>query len=360
MVSNQVLQTTLENTVKATGAAAAVFESTGKLIASGGSMPNVDPEVIRDMVRSGLAEDQNDDVMMSRCRDEADTVYVAVVSRNTPNAVMTLTLLHNQIEALAAAYKEKMDKDGFIKNLILDNLLQIDIYNRAKRLHIDLAAKRAVFIVEAAGYENVVSETLRDLPVQYPGDFFTTVDEENVVIVHELKENDPVKELRTYAEKLLGELNEAGADVRVSYGAVVGEIKEVSKSYKEAKLALDVGKIFYADKKIVAFNNLGIGRLIYQLPLNLCRMFIREIFGEKTPDQFDKETITTINKFFENNLNVSETSRQLFIHRNTLVYRLDKIQKNTGLDLRAFDDAITFKIALMVVKYMEYMKKIDY
>ena len=169
-----------------------------------------------------------------------------------------------------------------------------------------------------------------------------------------------MKELRTYAEKLLGDLNEAGADVRVSYGAVVGEIKEVSKSYKEAKLALDVGKIFYADKKIVAFNNLGIGRLIYQLPLNLCRMFIREIFGEKTPDQFDKETITTINKFFENNLNVSETSRQLFIHRNTLVYRLDKIQKNTGLDLRAFDDAITFKIALMVVKYMEYMKKIDY
>ena len=360
MVSNQVLQTTLENTVKATGAAAAVYESTGKMIASGGSMPNVDPEVIRDMVRSGLTEDQNEDVLMSRCRDEADTVYVAAVSRNTPNAVMTLTLLHNQIEALAAAYKEKMDKDGFIKNLILDNLLQIDIYNRAKRLHIDLAAKRAVFIVEASGYENVVSEALRDLPVQYPGDFFTTVDEENVVIVHELKENDPVKELRTYAEKLLGQLTEVGADVRVSYGAVVGEIKEVSKSYKEAKLALDVGKIFYADKKIVAFNNLGIGRLIYQLPLNLCRMFIREIFGDKTPDQFDKETITTINKFFENNLNVSETSRQLFIHRNTLVYRLDKIQKNTGLDLRAFDDAITFKIALMVVKYMEYMKKIDY
>ena len=361
MVSNQVLQATLENTVRATGAAAAVYESSGKLIASGGDMGSVDAGVIRDMVKSGLSENQVDDVLMSRCRDEADTIYVAAVSRNTPNAVMTLTLLHNQIEALAAAYKEKMDKDGFIKNLILDNLLQIDIYNRAKRLHIDLTARRAVFIIEAAGCETIVSEMLRNLPGQNPGDFYTTVDEENVVIVHELKEGeDAAGELRTFAERLRKDLVAIGADVRVSYGAVVGEIKEVSKSFKEAKLALDVGRIFYEDKNIVAFNNLGIGRLIYQLPLNLCRMFIKEIFGEKTPDQFDKETIVTINKFFENNLNVSETSRQLFIHRNTLVYRLDKIQKNTGLDLRAFDDAITFKIALMVVKYMEYMKKIDY
>ena len=361
MVSNQVLQATLENTVKATGAAAAVFESSGKMIVSGGDLGKIDPEVISRMAKSGLVEDQADDVIMSRCQDEADTVYIVAVSRNSPNAVMTLSLLHGQIEALAAAYKEKLDKDGFIKNLILDNLLQIDIYNRAKKLHIDLAAKRAVFIVEAAGCETIVSETLRGLPAQNAGDFFTTVDEENVVIIHELKNTEePAAELKEFAEKLRRDLVAAGADVRVSYGAIVDEIKEVSKSFKEAKLALDVGKIFYEDKQIVAFNNLGIGRLIYQHPLNLCRMFIKEIFGEKTPDQFDRETITTINKFFENNLNVSETSRQLFIHRNTLVYRLDKIQKNTGLDLRAFDDAITFKIALMVVKYMEYMKKIDY
>lgn len=153
---------------------------------------------------------------------------------------------------------------------------------------------------------------------------------------------------------------ETMSPVRVAYGTIVSEIKEVSRSYKEAKMALEVGKIFYEDKYITGYSSLGIGRLIYQLPMPLCRMFIKEIFEDKSPDEFDDETITTINKFFDNSLNVSETSRQLYIHRNTLVYRLDKLQKSTGLDLRIFEDAITFKIALMVVKYMKYMEKMDY
>ena len=140
----------------------------------------------------------------------------------------------------------------------------------------------------------------------------------------------------------------------------MNEIKEVSRSYKEAKMALEVGKIFFVDRKIVAYNALGIGRLIYQLPIPLCKMFIKEIFVDVSPDDFDEETLETISKFFENNLNVSETSRQLFIHRNTLVYRLDKLDRATGLDLRVFDDAITFQIALMVVKYMKYMEKLDF
>ena len=149
-------------------------------------------------------------------------------------------------------------------------------------------------------------------------------------------------------------------NVRIAYGTIVNDIKEVSKSYKEAKLALDVGKIFFDEKEVIAYSALGIGRLIYQLPIPLCKMFIREIFEGKSPDEFDEETLTTINKFFENSLNVSETSRQLYIHRNTLVYRLDKLQKSTGLDLRVFEDAITFKIALMVVKYMKYMETLEY
>lgn len=147
-----------------------------------------------------------------------------------------------------------------------------------------------------------------------------------------------------------------GKEIRVSYGTIVSELKEVSRSYKEACLALDVGKIFFKEHTIIAYSVLGIGRLIYQLPIPLCKMFIQEIFKDRSPDEFDEETLTTINKFFENNLNVSETSRQLYIHRNTLVYRLDKLQKATGLDLRIFEDAITFKIALMVVEYMNYME----
>ena len=153
---------------------------------------------------------------------------------------------------------------------------------------------------------------------------------------------------------------EAMVKVRVGYGNRVHNLQDIAKSYQEAKMALEVGRIFYAERETIAYSLLGIGRLIYQLPIPLCKMFIKEIFEAKSPDDFDEETLTTINKFFENSLNVSETSRQLYIHRNTLVYRLDKLQKSTGLDLRVFEDAITFKIALMVVKYMKYMESLEY
>ena len=177
----------------------------------------------------------------------------------------------------------------------------------------------------------------------------------------ELEPNDGHVELEKIAQNLYNLLTEEGEEgVLIAYGTIVNDIKEVSKSYKEAKLALDVGKIFFSERNVIAYSALGIGRLIYQLPIPLCKMFIREIFEGKSPDDFDEETLTTINKFFENNLNVSETSRQLYIHRNTLVYRLDKLQKSTGLDLRVFEDAITFKIALMVVKYMNYMESLEY
>lgn len=187
------------------------------------------------------------------------------------------------------------------------------------------------------------------------------MDENNVIVVKELAEGEGNREIERTARALETYLEKEGVqNVRIAYGTVVHEIKEVSRSYKEAKMALDVGKIFFDERDVIAYSELGIGRLIYQLPIPLCKMFIREIFGGKSPDDFDEETLTTIHKFFENSLNVSETSRQLFIHRNTLVYRLDKLQKSTGLDLRVFEDAITFKIALMVVKYMKYMETFEY
>ena len=204
-------------------------------------------------------------------------------------------------------------------------------------------------------------ETVRSLFSTKTRDFITAVDEKNIILVKEVKPGETYDELEKTACMIVDMLNtEALARVSVAFGTIVNEIKDVSRSYKEAKMALDVGKIFYSTKNVVAYSKLGIGRLIYQLPLPLCRMFIKEIFDGRSPDEFDDETLTTINKFFENSLNVSETSRQLYIHRNTLVYRLDKLQKSTGLDLRIFEDAITFKIALMVVKYMKYMENMDY
>ena len=193
------------------------------------------------------------------------------------------------------------------------------------------------------------------------GDFVTAVDEKSIIIVKELTATDNYPQVDKIANMILTTLGiEKDGRTHIAYGTIVKAVKEVSRTYKEARMALDVGKIFFGDREVIAYSSLGIGRLIYQLPIPLCKMFIREIFDGKSPDDFDEETLTTINKFFENSLNVSETSRQLYIHRNTLVYRLDKLQKSTGLDLRVFEDAITFKIALMVVKYMKYMETLDY
>lgn len=281
---------------------------------------------------------------------------------SSDDAYMVGKMAAFQIQNLLVAYKERFDKDNFIKNLLLDNLLLVDIYNRAKKLHISTEVRRVVFLLETEHDKDGVSlESVRTILGNKPGDFVTAVDEKSIIVVKELEAEEGYAQMNQAAQSILECLpQEKRRESPIAYGTIVNEIKEVSRSYKEARMALDVGKIFFDERDIIAYSSLGIGRLIYQLPIPLCKMFIREIFDGKSPDDFDEETLTTINKFFENSLNVSETSRQLYIHRNTLVYRLDKLQKSTGLDLRVFEDAITFKIALMVVKYMKYMENMDY
>ena len=294
--------------------------------------------------------------------DEHQLEYVILARGETDDVYMIGKLAAFQIQNLLVAYKERYDKDNFIKNLLLDNLLLVDIYNRAKKLHIETDVRRVVFIIETKNEKDTNAlETVCSLFSGKTKDFITAVDEKNIILVKELKPNETYDDMTRTAKVILDMLNtEAMTKAHVAFGTIINEIKDVSRSYKEAKMALDVGKIFYSGRNVVAYSNLGIGRLIYQLPMPLCKMFIREIFDGKSPDDFDEETLTTINKFFENSLNVSETSRQLYIHRNTLVYRLDKLQKSTNLDLRIFDDAITFKIALMVVKYMKYMENQEF
>jgi len=256
--------------------------------------------------------------------------------------------------------KEK--KFFLVKNLLLDNLLLVDIYSRAKKLHIENNIRRIVYLVETnIDKEMNVVEIVRSIFPAKTKDFVTAVDEKSIILVKELREKENMEDIEKIAKTIADMLNiEMNSKVFISIGTVVSDLKDVSRSYKEAKMALEVGKIFETEKHIVNYERLGIGRLIYQLPLPLCRMFIKEVLHGLTIDDFDDETLATVNKFFENNLNVSETSRQLYIHRNTLVYRLDKLQKMTGLDLRNFDDAIIFKITLMVSKYMIYMDKMSY
>ena len=268
----------------------------------------------------------------------------------------------SNIQNLITAYKERFDRNNFFQNLILDNLLLVDIYNRAKKLHIEIQKPRVVLLLEIpAGKENYAMEFLKSMFSAQSGDYVTAVDENTLIVIKQVEAKDSYAEVVEVAETTVAMMNtEAMINVRVAYGTIVEELKDVSKSYKEAKMALDVGKIFYAEKTVTAYSTLGIGRLIYQLPINLCEMFIEEIFGGKVPEELDEETLTTINTFLENNLNVSETSRQLYVHRNTLLYRLEKLEKYTGLDIRIFDDALTLKIALMVVRYMRYLESMDY
>ena len=293
--------------------------------------------------------------------DDGETAYVVIcIDKNDEYTFAKIAV--SQIQNLIIAYKERFDKNNFFQNLILDNLLLVDIYNRAKKLRIENDIPRVVYIVEAKyDKENGAMEMLKSLYYPQAGDYVTAVDEQNIILVKQLDQGKANEDIAAIANTIVAMMNtEAMLKVNVSYGSVVTELKDVSKSYKEAKMALDVGKIFYAEKEVIAYNTLGIGRLIYQLPVNLCKMFIDEIFGKGVLEELDEETLITVNMFLENNLNVSETARQLFVHRNTLLYRLEKLQKSTGLDIRIFEDALTLKIALMVVSYMKYLEHFEF
>ena len=352
MISNQILQNTIEGLKGITRIDFCVMDTDGKSLASTFSEQENYVEEVISFVESPADSQVVQGYQFFKIFDEHQLEYILLANGGSDDVYMVGKIAAFQIQNLLVAYKERFDKDNFIKNLLLDNLLLVDIYNRAKKLHIDTEVRRVIFIIETKHEKDTNAlDNVRNLLGNRSRDFVTAVDEKNIIVVKELEPNDGHTELEKIAENMYTLLKEDGEeDVLIAYGTVVNDIKEVSKSYKEAKLALDVGKIFFSERSVIAYSALGIGRLIYQLPIPLCKMFIREIFEGKSPDDFDEETLTTINKFFENNLNVSETSRQLFIHRNTLVYRLDKLQKTTGLDLRIFEDAITFRIALMVVK----------
>ena len=362
MISNQVLQNTLEGLKEISRTEFCIIDTEGKVLATTFADFSIQPGDIQAFVESQADSQLVKGFQYFKVCDDYQLEYVLVAHGDDEDTYMVGKLVAFQIQNLLVAYKERFDKDNFIKNLLLDNLLLVDIYSRAKKLYIPVDAQRVVLIIEcSAGREDNILEQMRPVFGNNNRDFITAVDENNVIIVKALTENDEMKEIEHYTANLIEWLETEGySESRISYGTIVQEIKEVSRSYKEAKMAMDVGKIFFDERRVIAYSELGIGRLIYQLPIPLCKMFIREIFGGKSPDDFDEETLTTISKFFENSLNVSETSRQLFIHRNTLVYRLDKLQKSTGLDLRVFEDAITFKIALMVVKYMKYMEFFEY
>ncbi len=280
--------------------------------------------------------------------------YAVFVEGTDEIAGKYASILAISLSSIKQYYDEKYDRNNFIKNIILDNVLPGDISVKSRELHFNADISRVVFLINIVSANDVSAyDVIQNLFPDKNKDFVFNITESDIVLVKEIKNNIDVKDLEKLARSISDTLQtEFFTRVNVGIGTPVMGVKDLARSFKEAQIAIEVGKVFDTEKNIVSYDNLGIARLIYHLPTTLCETFLKEVFKKGSIDSLDHETLFTIQRFFENNLNVSETSRKLFVHRNTLVYRLDKIKKLTGLDLRQFDHAIIFKIALMVRKYL--------
>lgn len=362
LLSNQVIQKVIQDIKQIAGLECSVWNMKNECLAMTSLVPKALNKKVATFIKGAekneVTESVNETESMFLVREEEMQVYVLVILGESKEAILPGRFGVSQMSNLLKAYRERMDRNRFMQNLILDNLLLVDIYNQAKKMKILVEQRRIVFLIEPKNEgENLVLETLKGLFATGTKDFVTSVDEGHVILIKALENTDSYEQVNHISRMLVDTLNmEAMVGVRVSYGTIVEELKDVSRSYKEADMALEVGRVFYEERNILGYNELGIGRLIHQLPKSLCEMFLQEVFGGNVMEHFEEEELATVYTFFDNNLNISETARQLYVHRNTLVYRLEKIQKKTGLDVRKFDDALMFKIAMMVESHMRYMK----
>ena len=313
MISNQILQNTIDGLKTISKTDFCVADVEGKVVVQTFPEPVSNELEISSFAQSPADSQTVKDYQFFKVYDEQQLEYI-LIAGGGEDVHMVGKMAAFQIQNLLIAYKERFDKDNFIKNLLLDNLLLVDIYNRAKKLRIEVNVRRVVFILETSQEkDHSAMESVKSVFTGKNGDFITAVDEKSIIVVKELELGDGYEEMERIAASILEAVGrDEEGKTHIAYGTIVKELKEVSRSYKEARMALDVGKIFFSDRDIIAYSSLGIGRLIYQLPIPLCKMFIKEIFENKSPDDFDEETLTTINKFFENSLNVSETSRQKY------------------------------------------------
>lgn len=360
MISSNLLQNVIDGVKEITGREFSVSDREGfPVVATSEKAPEISAPDAADFVDSLAETFSAGGSLFVKVTENEHVSYLVGIDGNDDIARKYASLAAFQLQSLCTVYRDGNDRESFMKTLLMDNMLLVDIYSKAQKLKIENNLARVVYFIEVQSENNLaVTEVLHNLYPTGEEDFLTSVDAKHIILVKDVSEDSTrgaiEKTAHTLEEMISAEVMES---VRISIGSVVRDIKDIPRSYKEAKMAMEVGKIFYEDRYVVNYNWLGIGRLIYQLPDSLCRRFIDEIFTDFKITDLDEEMLTTVSKFFQNSLNISETSRQLYVHRNTLVYRLDKLQKNTGLDIRVFEDAITFRIALMVSKYMNYLEQ---
>lgn len=352
---NKYLNNMLNQMHKILGCCVGVIEQSGAVSSAGGALKEDDISLITSKCIDSpkyIAEIGNYTFCASVSRGK--TEYIAFIEETGEIAKQHAEMICASVSSIRVMHNDKYDKANFIKNILADSILPGDVFVKSKELHMTYDVKRVVFALQyddAHGLDvfDIVSGIFPD----NGKDFVVDLDNNTIVIVREMKDTVKDGETELLARQIIDTVTtEALVNIKIGVGTIATNIRDIAKSYKEARIALEVGKVFDEDKYIISYDNLGIARLIYQLPTTLCELFLSEIFKKESIDSLDSETLYTIQMFFENNLNISETSRQLYVHRNTLVYRLDKVRKITGLDLRIFDHAIVFKVALMVKKYL--------
>jgi carbohydrate diacid regulator len=365
MKSHQKMQKALGEIKDITGKEMVLYSAKGSLVACTGKPGKDTEEFVGHFMTENNEQAQGAGYLWYKISAEEEVSYLFGFGALGESDRVLAQMAYCQIRNLAESTAEQFDRNNFIQNVLLGNMLTADVLAKAKKLHIE-PAERAVFVIDTGKHANDLAvELVKNLLDMRSRDFVTCIDEHSIILVKDVSTYKPEtfeRELERTAKSLADNLHmEAMIKVRVGYGNVVRQITEIAQSYQEAKMALEVGRVFYAERDTVSYGKLGIGRLIYQLPMSLCDMYIKEVFGDKIPEILDdEESMSTINQFFENNLNISETARQLYVHRNTLVYRLERIEKAIGLDIRNFDDAMTFRIAMMVIAHVRAQHEKEY
>lgn len=352
MISNKTLKDTLDGIKKISKVDLFVYDLNGKIVAN---TTDADDK-ISDAVFQFIENKKEKDEKSSLCFYKLATNQILVTKGKDAKMVGEMTVF--QIENLASS--SLSDENEFLKKLISNDILPTDLKNQTKELGVEVKGKKCVFIIESEHEKNgIVIEALKNALIE-DTDLISDVDDKNIVLVKELVDTKDFDEASQIAYAIVDMLNtEIMQNARVSYSSIISNIKDTASAYNEARIALDVGNIFKSEEQVIAYNEIGIEKMIYQMPIEMCKDFIDEVFGGEVPEVFDNETAVTVEKMFENNLNISEAARQLFIHRNTLVYRIDKIHKSTGLDLREFEDAMMFRVVMMMKKYIDYISNLE-
>jgi len=336
-----------------------VMDTTGLVIAcTDASWEGIEDSSVRAVLLSDELTASTSGKTYIKIQVGEQTQYIGFISGTDSSSRTYLELISHWIKAALRERNTDAERETFIKNILLENELPGDIPLKAREFKVPYALRRIVFLIRVAQSEAPSCvEILHNLFPDRKTHYVLAMDEETIVLLAELDE-DYETSVEETSKMILDNLNtESMSRVYIGIGMTAETMKDAAKSYREATMALRVGSIFENDQYVMRYDKLGLGRLIYQLPPTLCNMFLDEVFPKGAYEALDSETLLTISKFFENNLNGSETSRRLFVHRNTLVYRLDKVQKITGLDLRSFDDAVLFKLAAMVRTYLEKQEK---